>query len=131
MGIFHTNICSLQANISKLEDLLHDLDYNFDIIALTETWNPEKSESTFSPKRIEGYLDYQGVTGNSAKGGCGFYIKETLTPIPRKDLEFKIDDMGCETENCWIELVNANGPNTLVGVFIDIHPETMQYFLIS
>ena len=39
LGMFHTNIGSLQANINSLEDLLHDLDYSFDIIALTETWN--------------------------------------------------------------------------------------------
>ena len=117
IGIFHTNICSLQANIEQVEDLLHDMDYTFDIIALTETWNPSKSKEKFSPKRIEGYLEYHGVEGSSLKGGCGFYIKDTYTPIPRKDLEIKITERDCETENCWIELVNEAGPNVLVGVF--------------
>ena len=117
LSIFHTNICSLQANIEQLEDLLHDMDYSFDIIALTETWNPSKSKESFAPKRIEGYLDYLGVEGSSLKGGCGFYIKDIYTPIPRKDLEFKVTDQGCEVENCWIELVNEAGPNVLVGVF--------------
>ena len=45
------------------------------------------------------------------------YIKNTFTPIPRQDLEFKISDQDKETENCWIELVNEGGPNVLVGVF--------------
>ena len=49
------------------------------------------------------------------------YIKDTFTPIPRKDLEFKITEAGTETENCWIELVNNSGPNVLVGVFYK-HP---------
>ena len=71
----------------------------------------------FSPKRIEGYLDYYGMEGSSLKGGCGLYIKNTFTPIPRKDLEFKITHQGCEPENCWNELVNESGPNVLVGVF--------------
>ena len=79
IGLFHTNICSLQANIEQLEDLLHDMDYSFDIIALTETWNPSKSKESFAPKRIEGYLDYLGVEGSSLKGGCGFYIKDIYT----------------------------------------------------
>ena len=117
LGIFHTNICSLQANIDNLEDLLHDMDFPFDIIALSETWNPENNKNKFSPKRLEGYLEYHGTTSQSRKGGCGFYIKNSFTPITRKDLEFQIKDPGCETETCWIELINEKGPNTLVGVF--------------
>ena len=69
------------------------------------------------PKRLEGYLDYIGVEGSSLKGGCGFYVKESFTPIPQSDLEFKISDFGCETENCWIELVNESGSNVIIGVF--------------
>ena len=121
LGIFHTNISSLQANVNSLEDLLHDLDYSFDIIALSETWNPEKTRENFLPKRIDGYLEYHGVEGSSMKGGCGFYVKDNFTPIPRSDLEFKISDIGSECENCWIELVNNSGPNVLVGVFYK-HP---------
>ena len=129
MGIFHTNICSLQKNINSLEDLLHDLDYSFDIIALSETWNPEKNKDSFSPKKIEGYLDYHGVTGSSLKGGCGFYVKDNFTPIPRKDLEFKVTSTGSETENCWIELVNNAGPNVLVGVFYRHPSKDTELFL--
>ena len=50
LGIFHTNICSLQANVENLEDLLHDLDYPFDVIALSETWNPTDKRDNFSAK---------------------------------------------------------------------------------
>ena len=63
LGIFHTNICSLQKNIENLEDLLHDLDYSFDVIALSETWNPENTKDTFRAKQIPGYRDYYGVEG--------------------------------------------------------------------
>ena len=78
LSIFHTNICSLQANINNLEDLLHDLDHSFDVIALSETWNPEKTCDTFLPKKLEGYLDYYGTEGSSLKGGCGFYVKNSF-----------------------------------------------------
>ena len=119
LSLFHTNMCSLQANIEHLEDLLHDMNYDFDVLALTETWHSDKT--SFSPKRLDGYLDYLGTKGSSLKGGCGFYIKDSLTPIPRKDLEFKLDTPGSETETCWIELVNTTGPNTLIGT-IYRHP---------
>ena len=116
LSLLHTNVCSLQANISQLEDLLHDLEFSFDVIALSETWHPENTQN-FTPKCLEGYLEYYGTKGSSLKGGCGFYIKEIFTPVPRNDLEFRITDLGCETENCWIELENNSGPNILIGVF--------------
>ena len=103
------------------------MDYAFDVIALSETWNPEKNKQNFSPKTIEGYHEYIGVEGSSLKGGCGFYVKDSFTPIPRKDLEFKISETGCETENCWIELVNESGPNVLVGVFYRHPSKKMKY----
>ena len=41
-SIIHTNICSLQQNGENLSDLLVDLEFKFDLIAVTETWNPEE-----------------------------------------------------------------------------------------
>ena len=40
-SILHTNICSLQQNGENLNDLINDLELKFDVIAVTETWNPE------------------------------------------------------------------------------------------
>ena len=114
-SILHTNICSLQANIENLEDLLTDLSYDFKVIALTETWNPEKSKDRFTAKQLPGYHEYYGTTGSSSKGGCGFYIKDSLTSLPREDLDFKITENGQETETCWVELINTKSVNTLVG----------------
>ena len=117
LSIFHTNISSIMANAGKMEDLLTDLDWNFNVIALSETWNDEKNKNNFTPPIIDGYHAYTGTTGSSLKGGCGFYISEQLSPIPRGDLEFKIEDKNSEAENHWIELNMESGPNTLIGVF--------------
>ena len=117
LSIFHTNICSLNANVENMENLIHDLDFKFDILTVTETWNPEITKVTFSPKLLEGYHAYYGTTGSSAKGGCGVYVNELLNPIPRKDLEFKINENSHESESCWVELINNKGPNTLLGTF--------------
>ena len=46
----------------------------------------------------------------------GFYIKDTLTSIPRTDLEFKIEEKGAESESHWLELTSDSGPSTVVGV---------------
>ena len=43
-SVLHTNICSLQGNFDNLEQLLNKIECEFDIIALTETWNRRKLE---------------------------------------------------------------------------------------
>ena len=45
----HTNIESLMHNFDSLEQLCIDLDYHFDVIAVTETWNPIKNKNKFIP----------------------------------------------------------------------------------
>ena len=40
-SLFHTIICSLQYNGDNLHNLLASLEFKFDIIALSETWNPK------------------------------------------------------------------------------------------
>ena len=123
LSLFHTNISSLSANCDKLLELLTDLAWNFDVIALTETWNDEKNKANFSPKSLPGFHPYSGITGSSLKGGCGFYIKNDITTIPRNDLEFKITKSDEQTESHWIEIVSERGPNTLVGVLYR-HPSS-------
>ena len=115
-SLLHTNISSLQHNGDNLILLLTNLQFKFDIIALTETWNPESKAHAFQPPIIEGYKDYYGSTGSSLKGGCGLYINEDLKPLPRKDLNIKIKDNDCEIETCWYEIIFDKQPNRLIGV---------------
>ena len=68
LSIFHTNVSSLQANFSKMEDLLVDLAWNFDVIAVSETWNDAKNQSNFTAPQLEGYHPYSGTMGSSLKG---------------------------------------------------------------
>ena len=46
--MMHTNICSLEGSFDKLELLLHNLDYNLDVTALTETWHVERNKTFVS-----------------------------------------------------------------------------------
>ena len=52
-SIFLTNIPSLQGNFDKLELLLSQVEdvHNFDVISLTETWNPSSTRHLFNPKK--------------------------------------------------------------------------------
>ena len=115
-SVFHTNISSLQHNGDNLFDLLADLEFKFDVVAVTETWNPEEKKHKFTPPIMEGYSAYVGTTGSSLKGGCGVYINSDLSFNPRKDLNIKIKTDLCEFETSWVEVIFDRQPNRLIGV---------------
>ena len=52
ISIIHINCRSLYANFEKLKILLDNLDFVFDVIALTETWINEDNANIFS---LDGY----------------------------------------------------------------------------
>ena len=106
----------MQHNADNLQLLLTNLEFKFDVIALSETWTPEYKAHTFSPPLLEGYHKYAGSTGSTLKGGCGLYINKDLKPLPRKDLNVKIKDSDCEIETSWFEIIHDKQPNRLIGV---------------
>ena len=115
-SVFHTNISSLQFNGDNLETLLASLEFKFDIVAVTETWNPGYKEETFQPPILTGYNHYKGTTGSSLKGGCGLYVSTDLQPRARPDLNIKIKTDDVEIETYWTEIIIDKQPNRLVGV---------------
>ena len=114
--LLHTNICSLQSNIEDLEILLHDLNHDFDVISLSETWNPELKKHLFSAKHLDNYHAYIGSTGSTNKSGAGLYIHKQHNPIPRPDLDFKYyEKENEECESVWIEIISENNPNIIIS----------------
>ena len=51
-SLLHTNISSLTGNGGKLEYTLKNLNFKFDIIAVTETWNCITNKHVFTPVRL-------------------------------------------------------------------------------
>ena len=115
-SLIHTNICSLQFNGDNLSNLLATLEHKFDVVAVTETWNPDYKKHTFQPPIINGYKPYKGTTGSSLKGGCGVYIRDDLKPLPRTDLNVKVKSDDTELETYWTEIIIDKQPNRLIGV---------------
>ena len=120
-SILHTNIQSLMHNFDNLEDLVVCSGQKFDVIGLSETWNPKSKSNIFRPGNLEGYHRYTGQMGNSIKSGCGLYINKDLTFTERKKLDISYADENNEFQGKWIEIVNSKHVNTLIGV-IYRHP---------
>ena len=77
-SLFHSNIRYLSHNKENLELLLSDLDFNFEVIALSETWHLDKNKEGFKKISLQGYHDYVGIKGNSKCGGCGCFVSCSL-----------------------------------------------------
>ena len=123
-SVMHTNIQSLSHNFDNLEKLCTDLGYHFDIIAVTETWNPDNAKDKFIAKRLEGYEKYTGIGGKSMKSGCGLYIRTGVKFLERKKLDIKhVDDLN-EFQCKFIEIISEKGANIILGV-IYRHPKKM------
>ena len=118
----HTNIQSLNHNFDPLEQLCTDLDFTPDIIAVTETWNSNKSKDKFIPKKLPGYDKYNGIQGTTLKSGCGFYIREGLKYIDRKDLDLQHYDDLNEFQCKFIEIIHDKKSNIIFGV-VYRHPK--------
>ena len=123
-SLLHTNIPSLQYNGDSLKLLLTNIEFKFDIIAVTEIWNPEYSSHSFNPPILNGYNNYSGKTGSTLKGGCGFYINKDLKSLEPKDLNVKVKENDCEMETCWIEIVLGKQPNRLSSTDIPLREMT-------
>ena len=87
-SVLHTNICSLQGNFDNLEQLLNNLECDFDIIALTETWHVVGNQNII-PGILAGYQNYEVISGSTLKGACGFYIKSNISFAVRPECSKK------------------------------------------
>ena len=88
-----------------MEEVLHNIDYNFDFIPLTETWHTDKN--LFTAGILPGYQKYEGINGATRNGGCGFCNKETITYFLHDDLSKKHKSQESEFEAFWFKLVGS------------------------
>ncbi len=132
LSLFHTNIQSLSANNENLQILLYNLNFNFDIIALSETWHNKGNTDQLLALSLQGYQSFQGVAGNSKNGGCGFYIKDNIEFEIRKDLNKTIKSDNSEFETFWIQSGNSvfgviyNHPRKLPSDFLNYLDSTLK-----
>ena len=82
-----------------------------------ETWNSEINNHKLNAPILDGYHEYEGITGNTLKGGCGFYIKKSVNYTTRTDLDFKSYTNKHDFECKWIEMIGKRKQeNLIIGV---------------
>ena len=111
------NIHSVQKHIRELKITLNLLNFKFDIIALSES-KIQKGIDPISDINLQGYQTPIGTATESTKGGVLLYISNDLHFRPRPDLKIY---QAKGTESIFVEIVNKNKHNDIVGV-IYRHP---------
>ena len=111
-SMFHLNLASLNLHKEELEVCLAHLDFEFDIIAVTET-KIKKSSNPIFDLTLNGYKYYQTPT-ESAKGGVLIYVKENINIKRRTDLE-NLMYKSRELESVFIEILNEGMKNEIFG----------------
>ena len=113
----HAYLCYLSGNFDKPEQLFSNLEYGFNIIAFTETWNLTGNANFYSGP-LAGYQNHEEINGSTLKGDRGFYIKNKILLAERKDLSKKQLSSQSEHESKWIETMRSNKEN-IVGVIYE------------
>ena len=83
LSLIHTNIHSAKANLKKFELYLNGLNFQFPIIALSESWLREDNLDYYG---IPGYTSEHNIRPNRRGGGVALLIKEDIEYTIRDDL---------------------------------------------
>ena len=123
-SILHLNIDSLQFHIEDLKLMLKLLNFEFDIISITET-RLRKNIHPTTDVNLQNY-QYEHTPTEAKKGGTLIYISNKLSYKPRKDLEIYDPT---RVESTFIEILNSRGKNTIVGSIYRHHSITETDYL--
>ena len=111
-SMFHLNLASLGRHKDELATALSLLEFQFDIIAITETKIKTGIEPIYDLS-LPGYKYYQTPT-ESDKGGVIIYVKENIDIKRREDLEGKMYKSR-ELESVFLEIINEGKKNEIFG----------------
>ena len=110
LSLFHLNTCSLSKNFEDLEYLLDSTNFNFDVIAISET-RITKNKAQINHIDLTNY-SYEHCPTESSAGGTLLYIRNHLLYKTRNDLNIY---KSAELESTFTEIINHKKLNILLG----------------
>lgn len=110
LSVFHCNIRSLNANQSKLIELLIVLEFNFDVVILSELWS---NNVQFYENILQGYNLFSDLPVGTNVGGIGIFIKCSLDAkiVPEYSVASSAKN---KIENLWLE-IKRGGKKYIIG----------------
>ena len=118
-SIMHLNIRRISNKFDSLKNLIDTLNIPFQKIGLTETWLNDNIVNCFT---LNNYEYFGSNRPEKRGGGVGLYVSKQLEHKSRNDLTKNVGII----ETKFIEIINDNGKNLIVGV---IYRPPSGYFL--
>ena len=112
LSMVHINLRRIVKNLNKLDLYLKNLNHEFPIIALSETWLKNHNCDRYG---LDDYNAEHNCRPNRGGGGVSLYVKDTIEYTVRDDLCFQNDIL----ETLFIEIDKdqfAKKQNIIIGV---------------
>ena len=104
----HLNIRSIPSNLTKLIKYLSNLNANFDIIGISETWLNETNKDIYS---LNGYNHVPLVRQNRIHGGYSLFISASISYRILNEISIVNKDIEC----IFVE-IELNGDRIHAGI---------------
>ena len=124
-SMFHLNLASLGLHKEELVTSLSLLEFEFDMIAISETRIIAGIDPIYDLS-LNGYNHYQTPT-ECDKGGVIIYVKNYIDIKRRTDLEEKMYK-SCELESVFLEIINEGKKNEIFGCVYRHPTMSIDYF---
>ena len=92
--IFNVNIRSIPKNFDKLRLYLQELNHNFSVISITESWLKEYNENTYN---LNNYTHIRKIRYNRMGGGVSLFIHNSIKFEQRLELIVDLEGVDCLT----------------------------------
>ena len=115
-SLLHLNIHSLQKHKPDLDILLKQLNYDFDVIAISESLLIKNIEPTHNIQIPTHNIEHTPT--EASKGGTLLYISKKYESKPRKDLEIYESK---KIESTFTEIIRPKSKNIIVGCIYRHH----------
>ena len=121
LSLLHTNIRSIPRNFKDMNIYLENLEHNFPIIRITESWLKPNNVNKYTP---EGYNHEYDIRLGRHSGGESMFISDKLHYKRRTDLKFEITS-GINSLAIKIEKNTVGNNKAIVVILIYRPPSTL------
>lgn len=111
--VLHLNIRSLNSKVRALQNLLCLLDCEPDALIISEIWSVNIQ---FYQNIFDGYCLFADLPTHSKVGGVGLFVKKSLCPILRPDLNINLLN-NQKIEQIWVHLSKNNRKYVIGGLY--------------
>ena len=111
-SLIHSNIRSIPKNLQNFESYLSNLNHDFSIIALSETWLKDHTVDLYNMK---GYSSEHKYRKSRSGGGVSLYIMDSIEYCVREDLSIQNQYI----ESLFIE-IGKDGINKTKNVIVGV-----------